>query len=172
MPRAIHRRTLSIAATLLVVVGLTGCIGGGDRPVDRIGRATQDTLTQLGLRSGVDTFNNGEGMGSVYKILICAELPDDVEGRAAAKEAAEVVNALRDMTAAEAEFVNAVTVRFVPESARATDDDLNDWCRRQYLDQTVDLTSVAALFSKGSVRGPDYTVGVPYDVVEVLADAP
>lgn len=161
-----------MAATLLVVVGLTGCIGGGDRPADRIGRATQETLTQLGLRSGVDMFNNGEGLGSVYKILICAELPDDVQGRAAAEEAAEVVNALRDMTAAEAEFVKSVTVRFVPESAGATDDDLGDWCRSQYLDQTIDLTSVAELLSKGSVRGPDYTVGVPYDVVEVLADEP
>lgn len=157
---------------MLVVVGLTGCIGGGDRPVDRIGRATQETLTQLGLRSGVDMFNNGEGLGSVYKILICAELPDDVEGRAAAEEAAAVVNALRDMTAEEAEFVNSVTVRFVPESAAATDDDLNGWCRSQFPEQTVDLTSVAELFSNGRVRGPDYTVGVPYDVVEVLADRP
>ena len=140
--------------------------------MDRVGRATQETLTELGLRSGVQMFNNGERLGSVYRILICAEIPDDVEGRAAAEEAAEVVNALRDMTAAEAEFENSVTVRFVPKSAGATDEDLNGWCRSQWPDHAVDLTSVAELFSTGGVRGPDYQVGVPYDVVEVLADAP
>ena len=142
-------------------------LGGEESPKQRIGHATQETLDGLGLRSGVEMFNDSEGFGSSYSILLCAEVADDVVGRAAAEQAAEIANALREMTAAEEEYVNAVQVRLVPESANATDDDLQSWCRRQG-SEIVDLADVQELFSHGDARGSDFEVTVPYEAVTIL----
>lgn len=172
MPALASLRVLGLGTVLLV--GLSGCVfgGGEESPKQRIGESAQEILDGLDLRSGVEMFNDGEGFGSSYSILLCAEVPDEVVGRAAAEQAAAIVNALREMTAEESEFVNAVQVRLVPASAGANEDDLAGWCRRQWPEQVVDFSDVAALYSSGSVRGPDFEVSVPYDVVTILEDAP
>lgn len=172
MPALASLRFLGLGTVL--VVALSGCVFGGGEvsPKQRIGESAQQIIDGLGLRSGVEMFNDGEGFGSSYSILLCAEVPDEVVGRAAAEQAAQIVNALRGMTAEESEFVNAVQVRLVQASAGATDDDLGNWCRRQWPEQVVDFSAVATLYSSGSVRGPDFEVTVPYDVVTILEEAP
>ena len=171
MPAPASIRLVGVAAVLLVT--LSGCFGGGaGSPQQRIGHATQTTLDDLGLRAGLEMFNDAEGFAQSYSILVCAEVADDITGPAAAEQAAEIVNALREMTAAESDYVNAVQVRLVPESAGATKEDLNTWCREQWPERMLDFSDVADLFSSGDARGSDFEVTVPYDEVTILEETP
>ena len=164
------RRAGVVVTLALLALTLSGCVFGPEHPKDRIGHAAQDELDELGVRAGVEMFNDSEGFGSSYSILICAEVADDVEDRAAAEQVAEIVNALRDVTTTESDYVNAVQVRLVPESAGASPEELASWCRVQWPEHTIDLINVGSLFSDGDVRGPDFELMVPYAEVAILAE--
>lgn len=168
MPRS-PKRGLLLAFALLVGLSLSGCFfAGGNTPQERIGDATQQTLDELGLRAGVEMFNDAEGFSQSYSILICAEAPASLDDQAAAEQLAEILNALRDMTTDESDYVNAVKVRLVPASANATAEDLGKWCRPQWPEGLVSLTDPIGLLSTGSDNHGDLEASVPFDAVELV----
>lgn len=161
---------LLLAFTLVIGLSLSGCFfAGGNSPQQRIGDAAQQTLDELGLRAGVEMFNDAEGFSQSFSVLICTEVADDLDDRAVAEQLAEILNALRAMTTDESDYVNAVDVRLVPESLNATTEDLGKWCRPQWPDGLVDLTNPIGLLSTGSGRGDYMEVRVPFDAVELVA---
>ena len=163
------KRGLLLAFTLLVGLSLSGCFfAGGNTPQQRIGDAAQQTLDELGLRAGVEMFNDAEGFSQSYSILICTEVPDGLDDRAVAEKLAEIVNALREMTGDESDYVNAVEVRLVPASLNATTGDLGKWCRPQWPAGLVDLTDPVGLLSTGAGRSDHFEVSVPFDAVELV----
>lgn len=163
-------RSLTVAFTLLLACSLGGCyFAGGTSPKQRIGEAAQQALDDLGIRAGVEMFNDTEGFSQSYSILLCAEVPDSIDDRAAAEQLAEILNALRVMTTDESDYVNAVQVRLVPVSMNTTTEDLGNWCRSNWVDGLVDLTNPSALLSPGEGNSSYFEVSVPYDSVELIA---
>lgn len=164
------KRGLLLASALLVALSLSGCIFAGDNsPRERIGDAAQQTLDALGLRAGVEMFNDAEGFAQSYSLLLCAEVPDGLDDRAVAEQLVEILNALRAMTTEESDYVNAVEVRLVPASLNASTEDLGKWCRSQWPDGLVDLTHPVSLLSTGTGRADYVEVSVPFDAVELIA---
>lgn len=164
------KRGLLLVSTLLVGLCLSGCFfAGGNAPRERIGGAAQQTLDELGLRAGIEMFNDSEGFSQSYSLLVCSEAPDGLDDQAVAEQLAEILNALRDMTTDESDYVNAVQVRLVPASLKATTEDLGKWCRSQWPDGLVDLTNSVGLLSTGSDNRGDLEVSVPFDAVELIA---